>query len=343
MKKEVWILLGILALVLLFSYFRESFEATPSIQKPPFSGAELDRVFNMLSNAEQAAYKDAAKQKDSTLKDPTKQATQDAGNDLNPVMKKFYDDVYGPAPGPAPLTETDIDTFLKTNPPATNKIDFKALIKRYFIDQRGVGTAEKSGYAAELASLGQTTGYTTPGPTGVSSSSSTSTASDVTSATGPTGTTGATQETTSGTTTGGSSTSSMGPNNLLPSTSGIGVFGPTFTGFGETATAYANGGDSSKTTKYPELLGGGDRAPSTRIEGVGIVQPSKNYQLIQDLPGPDQTGSSEQSQFLPYSRSPGDLDKIPDPYRVSQSYKPSSYSYKYDPVPFLTDFSAFQK
>jgi hypothetical protein len=37
------------------------------------------------------------------------------------------------------------------------------------------------------------------------------------------------------------------------------------------------------------------------------------------------------------------MDLVQDPYRVSQQFASSSYSFKTEPVPFLTDFSAFQK
>ena len=37
------------------------------------------------------------------------------------------------------------------------------------------------------------------------------------------------------------------------------------------------------------------------------------------------------------------MDIIPDPYRVAKTFSTSSYSSKTEPVPFLTDFSAFQK
>jgi hypothetical protein len=37
------------------------------------------------------------------------------------------------------------------------------------------------------------------------------------------------------------------------------------------------------------------------------------------------------------------MDLIQDPYRVSQQFASSSYSFKTEPVPFLTDFSAFQR
>ena len=79
--------------------------------------------------------------------------------------------------------------------------------------------------------------------------------------------------------------------------------------------------------------------PSSLVEGVGIVTPGSSL----DLPGAPNTGSAENSRFLPYSRVPGEMDLIPDPYRVSQTFSTSSYSSKTEPVPFLTDFSAFLK
>lgn len=143
------------------------------------------------------------------------------------------------------------------------------------------------------------------------------------------------------TTTGGSTTQ-LQPNSGTAGR-GKGLFGPAFTELG-------GGGDgrdmtdTSKTTKYPELLGGGVE-PSTRIEGVGIVGPSKSWQLTQsgDLPSACSLGTEERSAFFPFSRCPGDKDLIPDPYRVSQTYSAASYGSKTEPVPFLTDFSAFLK
>lgn len=103
--------------------------------------------------------------------------------------------------------------------------------------------------------------------------------------------------------------------------------------------------DSSKTNQYPELMGGGDNKPSTRIDGGGIVAPSKNWQLAMDgsLPSDASLGATENSKYLPFSRQPGDMDLVPDPYRVSQQFSAASYSFKTEPSPFLTDFSAFQR
>lgn len=151
---------------------------------------------------------------------------------------------------------------------------------------------------------------------------------------------------TGGTSTGGTSTSSYGPNS--GAFGGMGdrrkqVFGPIAMGRGEGDEVVPV--DSSKTNQYPELLGGGDNKPSTRIEGAGIVPPSKNWQLSQDgsLPSSKSLGSDEMSKYFPFSRQPGDMELIPDPYRVSQQFSAASYSFKTEPVPFLTDFSAFQK
>lgn len=146
--------------------------------------------------------------------------------------------------------------------------------------------------------------------------------------------------TTTGTTTGGSSTSSFGPNSGGGGDRRRQVFGPIFTGRGDGGVVPM---DSSKTSQYPELLGGGESRPSTRIDGGGIVDPSKNWQLANDgsLPSDASLGTNENSKFLPFSRQPGDMDLIPDPYRVSQQFSTASYSFKTEPVPFLTDFSAF--
>lgn len=141
-----------------------------------------------------------------------------------------------------------------------------------------------------------------------------------------------------GTSTGGSSTSTRG--STATTGTGKGVWGPAFIGMGGDGTS--TGGDSTKTTQYPTLLGGfAAGGPSTRIEGVGVVPPSTPGL---SLPSSASMGSDANSGFLPYSRQPGDMDLIPDPYRLSRSYSASNGSSKQrEPVPFLTDFSAFMK
>jgi hypothetical protein len=61
------------------------------------------------------------------------------------------------------------------------------------------------------------------------------------------------------------------------------------------------------------------------------------------LPTSASLGADQMSRYFPYSRTPGDMDVIPDPFRVAQTFSASSYSSKTEPVPFLTDFSAFQR
>lgn len=162
-----------------------------------------------------------------------------------------------------------------------------------------------------------------------------------TSGTSGTTMTTAPKATTTGTSTGGSSTSSLGPNSGGGSRRGQ-IFGPTFNGVGD-GHGKVRPVDSTKTNSYPELLGGGDSKPSTRIDGAGIVDPSKNWQLANNgsLPNCTSLGCDENSRYFPYSRQPGDMELIPDPYRVSQQFSSASYSFKTEPTPFLTDFSAF--
>jgi len=144
------------------------------------------------------------------------------------------------------------------------------------------------------------------------------------------------------TTTGGSSTSTWGPTSGGTSNRLRQVFGPQFTERGNEVRS--DDGDSSQTNVYPELLGGLIDS-SSRIPGAGIQAPSKNWTMSKDgtLPTSKSMGSDELARYFPFSRSPGDMDIIPDPYRVAQTFSASSYSSKTEPVPFLTDFSAFQK
>ena len=145
------------------------------------------------------------------------------------------------------------------------------------------------------------------------------------------------------TTTGGTSTSTWGPTSGGPTSRLRQVFGPQFAGQGGDLSSQ-NEGDSSQTNVYPELLGGLIDS-SSRIPGAGITAPSKNWTLTKNgsLPPKSSMGADELARYFPFSRTPGDMDIIPDPYRVAQTFSASSYASKTEPVPFLTDFSAFQK
>jgi hypothetical protein len=159
-----------------------------------------------------------------------------------------------------------------------------------------------------------------------------------------------------GGTTGGSSLIPQPNSGGIANSSGLkkgNIFGPAYTGVGD------NSGDGlgSGIRDYPTLLGPQPKE-SRMIEGAGISKPSIHTELAKPgaLPSAGSTGSSEDSKFFGASRlpasspgatstSPGDQDMYPDFFggAGSTAYTPSSGSSKTDPVPFLSDFSAFLK
>ena len=171
-------------------------------------------------------------------------------------------------------------------------------------------------------------------PTGTSAGT---TAAPVSEPTTTTTTTPATPATPTITTPATTTTAGMGGSTTttasapIPSTQGQSLFGPAFTGMGDVKPGTSST-DSSTSTQYPQLLGGGVSGTKTKNTSAG---------LLWGAPSAASLGATEESKFLPYSRVPGDMDVIPDPYRVSNTFSSSSYSSKTDPVPFLTDFSAF--
>jgi hypothetical protein len=148
---------------------------------------------------------------------------------------------------------------------------------------------------------------------------------------------------TDGQSTGGSSVTSAGPTSGGSSgTRGRRVWGPEYPGMGDGTGFGAE--DTTGSRQYPELIGPQGDA-STLYPGAGVGAPSKSWQLTTggSLPSSASLGSDENSRFLPNSRVPGDQDLIPNPYSISSSFTTSTYSSKTEPVPFLADFSAFQK
>ena len=136
---------------------------------------------------------------------------------------------------------------------------------------------------------------------------------------------------TGGGTTGGSSmflTSNAGKNKGN-------IWGPAYTGMGDNAGSGMGGGPRD----YPTLLGPKPKE-STMVAGAGIMNPSQHQTLATSgvLPSASQTGSDPDSQYFGSSRVPGDKDLFPNPY---QEFTPSIGSSKTEPVPFLSDFSAF--
>ena len=278
----------------------------------------------------------------------------------------FHTTVYQPASGP--ISATDVDTFLNTHsgPPfnASNKSDLKSLLVAYFVTQtHGPPNvpltaaqlasslhASLSGYAATLADVGQgvappptcPTGYTLSADKKKCTGSTATDTKDPTCATGFTYSAGECTRTTPATggtgggTTGGSSTfttSNSGGNKGN-------IWGPAYAGMGDNAGAGSSGGSRD----YPTLIGPKPRE-SSMVEGAGIMNPSQHQTLVSSgasgkgsLPTAAGTGSDPNSRFFGSSRVPGDQDLFPDTY---QEFTPSTGSSKTEPVPYLSDFSAF--
>ena len=354
--KKVWIFLLIAIVLIAWTLVRERFEPTASIQAPPYDKADKIRIFGLLDNADQAFLMTKVKTDDATngavfdtlstktglsndekakLQETKNTLEEKAGGLLTPSIEKFYNDVFKPAT--VPITAQQVDTFLTAD---TNTSVSKEILKRvlttYFISQGGVSS--NSAYNTILTGLGQGQGYLNNGPSGGAGGASGGGGGATGAAGGSAGATGAN----AGSGAGGAGAGS-GAN--AGSTSGGQVnklFGPLFTGFGDPGAQGLV--DSTKTNVYPELLGGrgkkwGSAAAAGGGAGGGL---GGGLGFSGSIPSSAGLGSDANSQYFPYSRQPGDMDLIQDPYRVSQQFASSSYSFKTEPVPFLTDFSAFQ-
>jgi hypothetical protein len=212
-------------------------------------------------------------------------------------------------------------------------------------------------YADALADVGQTTGYTdTAHPNaphtgvGTAGTASTSTASTSTSTDDKckdevankqwsdvsqeckSKVSGQSSSTPSGTnTTGGSS---LTPQTTMGDRKDNKVWGPAFVGLGDNSGL----GGLYGPREYPALIGPKPKE-SAMVEGAGVIkQPNSSNKA--GLPSSKNTGSDEDSKYFGSSRVPGDKDLFPNPY---QEFTPSIGSSKTEPVPFLSDFSAFQK
>jgi hypothetical protein len=118
------------------------------------------------------------------------------------------------------------------------------------------------------------------------------------------------------------------------------IWGPAYTGIGDNST---DDGLGSGTREYPTLFGPKPKE-SVMVEGGGISKPSIHTQLLKSgtLPSSSSTGSSEDSRFFGTSRSPG-TSTIPGDQDMYPGFFGTFQSSKTDPVPFLSDFSAFLK
>jgi hypothetical protein len=121
---------------------------------------------------------------------------------------------------------------------------------------------------------------------------------------------------------------------------GNNVFGPPFVG----VAANGNNGGPLGPVPYPYLYGPKPDS-SSLVPGAGIAAPSQAATLADSgvLPSSATTGSGKDSQYFGASRVPGDKDIVPNPYARNIAYTPSSGSSKTEPLPYLTDFSAFGK
>jgi hypothetical protein len=294
---------------------------------------------------------------------------------ISDTMGEFYTKVYQPASnaiatprveefvrdyaGQIQATNFTNYTFLKVN-----NGDVRTLLVEYFVKQpagaanaaltaaqtASAGASAASGYDAIRAGLGQLAAPTPSCPTGYTISADKkscmgSSTGDTKTPTCPTGFTygnGACTVPSMGGGTGPTTGNSTGGSSVTPgSNSGTNkgnIFGPAYTGMGDNA---GGPGGSGGSRDYPTLFGPTPK-PSTMIEGAGIMNPSQNETLVTSgaLPGSAQTGSDPNSRYFGSSRVPGDRDLVPDPY---QEFTPSTGSSKTEPVPYLSDFSAFAR
>ena len=229
-------------------------------------------------------------------------------------------------------------------------------------------------YAQALNDVGQTAGYTNlnapagTANTGVGTAFAGASATEqaagmAAAATGGAASTAAPAGTTGQTASGASSGNSTGgtTTNPQPTSGGLGgpaapvysedsqkvagipgnnVFGPAFMGVG----VNSNNAGQIGPVPYPYLYGPKPDS-STMVPGAGIAQPSQAATLVDSgaLPSSKGTGSDKNSQYFGASRVPGDKDIVPNPYATNIAFSPSSGSSKTEPLPYLTDFSAFGK
>ena len=110
------------------------------------------------------------------------------------------------------------------------------------------------------------------------------------------------------------------------------VKGPNSGGIG----ASFSGASSSSSQPAPALYGPDPRSKMQR-------HAKKNADDTSMLPSYDSSGSGPWNMFAVTSRVPGDQDLFGSMFMQSDSYSMANVGQKTDPVPFLTDFSAFQK
>ena len=318
MKKWTWILLALSVGMILFVWsIRENFQDTASLRGPPYGDSDYPTIVNLMSDALVTKLQDKFVLENPSQNKPDKSTLagqrQLVDGTISNLMGEFHRTVYKPAT--TPLTDAKVDTFLnaKTSPMflVSNKAEIKKLLVAYFVSQQA-GAANAPLTQSQIASNSQatTSGY-----------------ADILAELGQTESSESSEEP--------SEESSEEPSEDVASAGGSGIvkkgniWGPKYTGMG-TNTGGNNGGESRE---YPTLIGPQPKE-SKMVEGAGIANVSKQT----TLPSSAGTGSDPNSQFFGTSRSPGDQDLFPNPY---QEFTPSTGSSKTEPVPYLSDFSAF--
>ena len=326
MKKWTWILLALGVGVILFLWsVRENFQDTASLRGPPYGDSDYPTIVNLMSDALVTKLQDKFVAENPGQNRPDKSTLagqrQLVDGTISTLMGDFHRTVYRPAT--RPLTQANVDTFLnaKTSPMflANNKAEIKKLLVAYFVSQQA-GAANTPLTQSQIASNSRATnsGY-----------------ADILEDLGQTGSTESSEEPSESINTDEGSedlVSAGGSGNVKKGN----IWGPAYTGMGTNA-GYGDGGSGSRD--YPTLFGP-EPKESKMVEGGGITGISQNESLIKSgtLPGAKSTGSDPNSRFFGTSRSPGDQDLFPNPY---QEFTPSTGSSKTEPVPYLSDFSAF--
>jgi hypothetical protein len=101
--------------------------------------------------------------------------------------------------------------------------------------------------------------------------------------------------------------------------------------------ARASARSSTSSQPAPTLYG-----PQAGSDGIGSGYPQLNSRSA-NVGNMCTTGSDPNNIFAVTSRCPGDQDIIPNPYLQSTTYSLANGSAKTNPVPFLSDFSVFQR
>jgi len=436
MKK--WILFGLLGLFLLYIFTRrEGFLDTANIKgvynldgpdvRNPALGSSAEHVIGLMPRTLIKALQNTKPKTQCTeggrcdcgsgaSKDTTKQCPVDPttaegmmmllSGDINNVMTSFYSRVYQTSN--APLTSTDVDTFLRSfsmTPFLTaHREDVKALLVAYFVTQahgpantgttvrslvndvapdssasaalqarynnpngwsdksameRSAAYAQNSGYRGQIDLEGVQDADNGALPTAIDERSGNTdfgatrpTSGTVFGANGPfSGTAGTGQGTgmnAAAALTGSSyahppptqarldpydlwpgSGSQMGGPQAAPAGATLPVNGPSSGGMG---VSTFSGSTTSSSQPGPALYG-----PS--LSSGGSQLNSRNTSAMPDY---RTTGSDPSNRFAVTSRVPGDQDMFGSMYIQANTDSIANQPMKTDPVPFLTDFSAFQ-